>query len=191
MLDLVAAPEWTVESYLALEESSLERHEFVNGRIYPMAGGSYQHARIKDRFSRLVGNKLDGGPCEPTTSDVRVRIGENYVYPDVTIVCGEPEIEQDHGEHLLNPILIVEVTSPSTSDYDRGAKFRLYRSLPSLMEYLVFSQDEMFLEQHVRQGEAWVLLEFSSPDTPITLPSLQCQITLAEIYAKTQSDEGP
>jgi Uma2 family endonuclease len=120
---------------------------------------------------------------------MRVKVSPTglYTYPDVTVVCGEPEFEDAEVDTLLNPKVLVEVLSPSTADYDRGGKFTHYRRLPSLQEYVLISQDRPLVEHYVRQGrDEWLLTEQSSLQDTLILPSIQCQLPLPEIYLKVQ-----
>src|SRR5438270_3295621 len=107
-----------------------------------------------------------------------------YTYPDIAVVCGDAQFEDDQVDTLLNPTLIVEVLSPSTEAYDRGAKFGYYRQLPSLREYLLVAQDQMLLEHFVREDDGWLLTETTGPDAVVHLPSINCAVALAEVYRK-------
>ncbi|NOY28661.1 MAG: Uma2 family endonuclease, partial [Planctomycetes bacterium] len=143
----------------------------------------------------LVGElreKLRKGPCEVYPSDMRVKVDVTglYTYPDVVVVCDEPRFEDEHGDTLLNPTLLIEVLSESTESYDRGKKSGHYRRLTSLKEYLLVSQDEPHVEHYACQGDDhWLLTEATGTDTRIELPALQATIELSEVYARV-SFEG-
>jgi Uma2 family endonuclease len=133
-----------------------------------------------------LGNQLRGKGCETYLNEMRVKIPStnNYTYPDVTIVCGEDaELEDDEFDTLLNPILIVEVLSPSTENYDRGKKFQSYRTLASLREYVLVSQDKQQIEHYIRQDDGqWLLSDTTDIDAIVTLPSINCTLKLADVY---------
>jgi Uma2 family endonuclease len=136
--------------------------------------------------------QLKGTPCRVYPSDMRVRIPRkpSYKYPDVTVVCGRPEFEDERHDILLNPMLIVEVLSPSNEAYDRGAKFREYRTLDSLQEYLLISQDKPLIERYVRQEQTlfWTFSEVAGLDERLELSSIACELMLAEVYENVESD---
>ena len=143
---------YTYRDYLSLDEMSNVRLEFLNGQIYAMAGGTPDHARLSSRIIRTLGRQLEGGPCEPFTSDLRVRVLETGLatYPDVTVVCGDPEPDPDDRNAVVNPALVVEVTSDSTEDWDRGEKLDHYRRIPSLRTCVLVSHRERLVEVWAR-----------------------------------------
>jgi Uma2 family endonuclease len=184
---------WTREEYLAFERASEEKHEYLAGEIYAMVGASRQQNLIVVNIVTALGVQLKGRPCEIYASDMRVGIPAvgSYTYPDVTAVCGTPEFEDAEVDTLLNPTVIIEVLSPSTEMYDRGRKFQNYRTLASLKEYILVSQDTHRIEQFVRQeNEQWLLTDATGPDNRITLPSINCTLALADVYDKV-SFEAP
>lgn len=175
----------TPQEYLAKERQADFRSEFYRGEMFAMAGASREHARIKDNLARHAGNRLEGGPCEVYTSDLRVKISATglYTYPDVVVVCGEPQFEDEHVDTLLNPRVVVEVLSDSTERYDRGAKFGHYRQLPSVQEYLLVSQDSPLVERCVRQDDGtWTLKDFRGLDCTFEFASIPASVPLADIY---------
>jgi Uma2 family endonuclease len=177
----------TPEEYLALERGSELRHEYVDGQMVAMTGGSRNHALIVTNLGGELRQQLKGRACEVYTSDLRVQVSATglYTYPDVVVVCGEPRFEDPHLDTLLNPTVIIEVLSPTTEPYDRGRKFEQYRTLESLREYLLVSQDHPLVEQFLRQeADAWLFTEVSGLDQTVSLPSIECQVALAEIYHK-------
>lgn len=190
----VAEPRYTPEEYLAIERAAEERHEYVNGRIYALAGTSRAHSLIAGNLFGQIHQQLRGGPCEAHANDLRVKVSESglYTYPDVVAACGDVRFEDAQNDTLLNPLMIVEVLSPTTEAYDRGEKFAHYRRLESLQEYVLVSQDRMRVERHVRRGEEWVLTEYTDPDAVLDLPSINCRVTLRDIYDKVSlpDDDG-
>lgn len=192
-----AVKRYTVEEYLALERASETKHEYFDGEIFDMAGASRAHNRIAANLVQQLSNALDDSPCEVYPSDMRVKLPTGlYTYPDVSIVCSEPQFEGDRQDVLLNPMVIVEVLSPSTEAYDRGRKFRNYQTIESLREYVLVSQDRMQVEHFARRpgSDQWLLTTVDDPTGTITLPAIDCALSMAEIYAKVESieaDAGP
>jgi Uma2 family endonuclease len=183
----------TPEAYLAQERASEQKHEYFNGEIFAMAGGSLAHNRVSANLIREIDTRLLGGPCITYTSDQRVKVTatELYTYPDVVVVCGEPEFEAGGLDTLLNPTLLVEVLSPSTEAYDRGAKFGHFRRIPSLREYVVVSQDRARVERYWRNGEIWELTEFDGLDAQLSLTSVPGEIPLARLYDRVTLPDRP
>jgi Uma2 family endonuclease len=149
------APKLTEEQYLAIERAAERKSEFANGEMFAMSGGSLRRARLQLNLYGELHAALGGGSCEVLTSDLRVRVSatRTYTYPDVTVVRGQPLLLDTHQDVLLNPAAILEVLSPSTQGYDRGLKFQHYRTVESLKEYILVSQDKMWIEQDTRQPE--------------------------------------
>jgi len=170
-------------TYLAFERGSDEKHELWDGEVYAMTGASLAHNRIVRNLIHRLGAALEGSPCEALPSDMRVRIPsrERYVYPDVTIVCGPPELE-DGADVLLNPRTIIEVLSASTAAFDRGQKFAGYRSIPSLHEVVFVSQDDRQIECYTRQADhSWLLREYHGDDA-LPLQALAQLLPVSQIY---------
>jgi len=182
---------FTPQEYLALERKSETRSEYYNGEIFAMSGASREHNLISVNLLRDIGNQLEDRPCEAYTSDMRVSIEATglYTYPDVSVVCGEPRFQDLEVDTLLNPTVIVEVLSPTTEAYNRGVKFRHYRRIGSLREFVLISQDRMMVERFTRQGNDWVLSDMTDPDQVLKLESIGCQIPLGRIYAKVTFPE--
>lgn len=175
----------TEQEYLAKERRAEFRSEFYRGEMFAMAGARYEHNRVKDNISRLLGNALGKTPCFPLTSDMRVHIPATtlYTYPDVVVVCGKPEFQDQQHDVLLNPHVVIEVLSESTEKYDRGAKFQQYQHLTSLREYILVAQDEARVERYVRQANNdWLLTNFIGLDAVLTVHSVQASIPLRQIY---------
>lgn len=180
-------PRITPEEYLTLERKSLTKSEYLNGEIFAMSGFSREHNLICVNVSSVFHSQLRQRPCETYAGDMRVKVSPTglYTYPDVVVVCDEPQFEDAQVDTLLNPTLIVEVLSPSTEDYDRGTKFEHYRTLPSLQGYLLVSQDKIHIVHYIRQADAtWVLSETSRQEDHLRLPSIDCDLAVADIYAK-------
>jgi Uma2 family endonuclease len=165
----------TYAAYLAAEETSLVKHEYLRGEVFAMAGGTPTHARLAAALIGELRNALADRPCEVFTSDLRVRIDATDLstYPDVTVVCGDFQHSDIDRNAVINPILLVEVLSESTEAYDRGEKFAHYRRLPSLREYVLVSGTEPRLESYARNAAGeWVLHE-AGPGESLLLRSLE------------------
>jgi Uma2 family endonuclease len=178
---------YTPEEYLALERQAQCKSEYYAGEIFAMAGTSRWHNLIVTNVLRELSLQLKGRPCTTYPSDMRVKVSPTglYTYPDVTVVCGEAQFEDNQQDTLLNPTLIVEVLSESTEAYDRGGKFAHYRKLASLMEYVLITQTKPHIEHYVRQSDnRWLLAEADSLQDTLHLPSIDCHLALAEVYDK-------
>jgi Uma2 family endonuclease len=178
-------PRFTPEEYLALERQAEYRSEYFNGEIFAMAGASREHNLIIANVVASLHGQLKGKPCEVYPSDMRVKVTATglYTYPDVVVMCGEPQLEDQYGDTLLNPTLLVEVLSPSTEAYDRGEKSAHYRRLESVKEYVLITQDRYRVERYARQPDGqWLLLEVSDPDQTLHLGSIGCDLALVDIY---------
>jgi Uma2 family endonuclease len=182
-------PKMTAAEYLDWERQQVERHEFYDGEVFSQSGGTRRHSHIGANSIRSIGNLLEGHDCVVHGSGMRIHIEATgtYVYPDVSVVC--PPIEGEGDDVISNPVLVVEVLSPSTEDFDRGTKFGYYRQIPTLKDYLVISQDRARVEHHFRNdGELWSLRDVEGLDETLKLASIQMDLTLAEIYAKVEFD---
>lgn len=183
-------PKMTAAEFLDWERQQVERHEFYDGEVFSQAGGTRRHSLIATNTGRAIGNLLVGQKCEVHGSDMRIDIEAtgSYVYPDVSVVC--PPIEGQADDLISNPVLIVEVLSPSTEDFDRGTKFGYYRQIPSLRDYLVISQDQVRIEHHfLNEGELWSLRDVAGVDEVLHLASLNDDLPLAEVYSKVDFNE--
>jgi Uma2 family endonuclease len=180
-------PRLTPEEYLEIDRKSEVRHEYYNGRMYAMAGGKYNHARIAANLSAALITALKETPCGVASSDLRVSISHDglYTYPDIAVVCGEPVFSDTQQDTLTNPVLLIEVLSPSTEAYDRGFKATEYRKLASVQEYAFVSQSEPRIEVLRRQpGGGWLLSETAGLDATCRFESVGCDIALADVYDK-------
>lgn len=176
---------WTVEKYLAFERASEEKHEYLDGNVNLRAAVSARHNIILGNTLASLHAQLRKTPCTVYPSDMRLKVSKTglYTYPDISVVCDEPEFEDD--DILLNPVLIVEVLSPSTENYDRGKKFQHYRKLASFREYLLISQDSYRIEHYVYQNKnEWVLSDIVGVDSVVELTSINCRLALADVYEK-------
>jgi Uma2 family endonuclease len=177
----------TPEEYLAIERRNEYKSEYVDGEMVAMTGASRRHNLITVNITGQLYPQLRGRPCESYASEMRVRIPTThaYMYPDVVIVCGEPRLEDDYLDTLLNPTVLVEVPSESTERYDRGRKFDFYRTIESLAEYVLVAQDECRVEQYAKQPDGrWLLTDHRSPEDVVELPSIQCTLKLSDVYEK-------
>jgi Uma2 family endonuclease len=185
----------TLEEYRAIAEKAEERYEYCNGEMIVMSGGTATHSRITVEITTCLNISVRGTNFQVYNGDMRIWIPNfnHGTYADVLVVNGEPEFNDDRTDEILNPLLIVEVLSPSTEAYDRGDKFRKYRSIPSFCEYLVVSQTEPCVEQYLRleQGDRWQLQTYDQPDQIITLESLKVELPLQEIYRRVDFDPLP
>lgn len=182
---------FTPEEYLARERKALDKSEYRDGQIYTMPGASRKHNLITGNTFAELHVQLRNRVCEVYPSDMRVKVNSTgtYTYPDVVVVCEEPQFEDAHFDTLLNPTVLIEVLSPSTAAYDRGEKFASYQKLDSLCEYVLISQDRVRVEYYLRQQQTWDLTEFHSLSDVFQLVSIACELSLQAIYAKVQFSE--
>ena len=173
----------TREEYLTLEAMSQEKHEFYHGEIFAMVGGTFRHSRIKINLIASLHLKLRGKSCQLTDSDMRIETTSGLMtYPDVAIFCGAPELI-DNQRTLLNPVVIIEVLSPSTRGYDQDDKFRLYRSIATFREYLLIDSERVHIQQFHRSAtNEWILHELTDLTEIIYFTSIDESLSLAEIY---------
>jgi Uma2 family endonuclease len=175
----------TYAEYLAAEAVSDVRHEFLNGEVWAMAGGTPEHAALALAVGSELREALRGKPCRAFSADLRVRVVDTGLstYPDVTVVCGQLEAAPDDPDAVTNPIVLVEVLSESTEGYDRGAKAAHYRRIPSLREFVLVSQAEPRIEVHHRaESGRWELLE-ARPGETIELSSIGARLDVGAVYA--------
>ena len=175
------------EDYLRLEREAEFKHEYFAGEIRAMAGAGYAHNLICMNLGGEMRTQLRGKSCTVVGSDQRLQIlsGSAYVYPDLTVVCGKPEFnEEKKFDTLLNPTLLVEVLSPSTSSHDRGEKFMFYRQIPSLRQYLILDAQSVHAELYsLDELGRWVLTETRDLSAVLDLSSIACPVPLIEVYA--------
>ncbi len=179
----------TPEEYLAIERQAEYKSEYFNGEMFAMTGAGERHVLIVTNVVAELRGQLRQRPCTVYSTDLRVRVSPTglYTYPDVVVVCGQPQFADDQRDTLLNPTLIVEVLSESTKDYDRGGKFEHYRTLVSFSEYVLIAQDRYHVEHFVRQSDnRWLLSETNRLEDTIRLSSVGCDLALAEVYDKVE-----
>lgn len=173
----------TVEEYLAYEQADGIKYEYIDGEIYAMSGGTGTHSTIAANCIGELRAGLRKGNCRVLTSDMKVKITDiKYVYPDFTVVCGEPTFSDEKETMLVNPTFVAEVMSPSSVDYDSGTKANFYRSLPSVQIYLLLDQERPFAQVFTRHEAGWLLREYEGLDTVITIEEIACVLEMREVY---------
>jgi len=168
-----------------MERQSDIRHEYLNGEVFAMTSASLRHNTIVSNLAGILYVQLRGRPCRAYVADLRLRVTKTglYTYPDLVVVCGEPQLADAHLDTLLNPTLIVEVLSPSTEATDRGRKFAHYRMIESLAEVVLVSQERVQVERFSRQPEGgWLLFDASRLEDRLQLASIACELPLADVY---------
>ena len=184
-----AAPKhlYSIEEYLEIEEKSLEKMEYHDGEIFAMAGGSPNHSLLGNNIGIALGIALrkKGKPCRTYNSDLKIAISERkFLYPDASVVCGKVETFPNMPQGIKNPLLLVEVLSDSTENYDRGSKFQAYQQLDSLQEYLLISQDKVLVEVFFKPKNTafWYYQAYKNLNEIIELKSIEVEISLEDIY---------
>ena len=165
------------------------RNEYRNGEIVPMAGGLPNHNRVTLNVASVLNFAFKGKPYEVFAMDQRLWIPKKriHTYPDVMVIQGQLELQTGRKDTVMNPLLIVEVLSKSTADYDREKKFRAYRSIPSFQEYVLIDQYSQHIDQYVKVGEKkWNLQEYDETDSVVKLVTIDLEITIADIYDKVE-----
>ena len=178
---------YSPQEYLELEVNSEIRHEYINGLIIPMTGGTPNHNQLALNFSGTLNYLLKRQPYQVFVTDQRLWIPSRkiHTYPDIMVVKNPLEYEEGRKDTLVNPVMIAEVLSKSTKSYDRDEKFAAYRTIPSLQEYILIDQYTMHIEQYFKtDNNKWIFSEFTDGDSRLNLSSIPCQILLADIYDK-------
>ncbi len=173
------------ETYLEQERAATEKHEYYKGEIFAMSRASLKHNVIFSNLLTDIGYKLKGKKCRPFGSDLRIHIPKNtlYTYPDISIICGDPELTDDHFDTATNPAVIIELLSKSTRNYDKGEKFTLYRDIESLQEYILVDTEKIYVEKHIRNTDnSWQLTDYRLLENSFVIDSVQISISLADIY---------
>ena len=186
MSNALARKQYTVNEYLDFEEHSRQRHEYMDGEIVAMAGASRRHSRIATNIGGELYQQLKKKRCEVHYGDLRLRVRKtHYVYGDVAVFCGEPELEvYKYTETLLNPKVIFEVLSKSTEARDRGDKASDYRQIESLTDYFLVAQNRVHIEYYSRQKDgSWKLLEYRKLEDAIRLSSISAELGVSDVYA--------
>jgi Uma2 family endonuclease len=177
----------TPEQYLYRERNAEFRSEYFHGEMFAMAGASANHNLIVGNCVQTIGQQLKKKPCRVYPSDLKLRIQATglYTYPDLSVVCGEPQLESDQGDVLLNPVVLIEVLSDSTEAYDRGKKFEHYRTIPSLKHYILIAQDRYSIDCFTWTPDgSWSLTASQSATGTIELAAIDSQLSAAEVYDK-------
>jgi Uma2 family endonuclease len=175
-------PTMSPEAYFAWEAQQREKHEYIDGQIYAMSGGSVNHSRIAVRLTTLCANHLESSSCETGNSDLRVNIAgtSNYTYPDASVTCDDRD--KTTTQYITYPCLIVEVLSSSTESYDRGGKFRMYRHNPVLTDYLLVSSTSIEIDlYHKNDIGEWIIINYQAGDT-IELKSINLSFPIEQLY---------
>jgi Uma2 family endonuclease len=176
------APQLTPQEYFIWEEQQLEKHEYINGEVYAMTGGSVNHGRIAIRFTAMFDSHLQNTVCITGNSDIKVNIfgSNNYTYPDASVTCDVRD--QTTTQYITYPCLIVEVLSKTTEAYDRGGKFRMYRQNPALIDYLLVSSTSVEIDlYHKNDAGDWLIINYKPGDT-IELKSINLNFPIEKIY---------
>jgi Uma2 family endonuclease len=184
----------TPEQYLEIERKAEYKSEYYRGEMFAMAGGSLAQNRLASAIIGELRQQLRRGPCEVFGSDMKVAIPATglYAYPDACVCCGGPQLLDGCNDTLLNPVLIVEVLSPSTEAYDRGAKFKHYRTIGSLREYLLIASECIDVELRRLQPDGeWILRSADRLEDVIELQSIGCRLALSDLYEKVEFGERP
>lgn len=181
--------DWTIEEYLAMENAADEKHEYYQGEVFAMSGAKIQHNIIVRNVFISLGVKLKGKSCQPFGSDFRIHIPSNtlFTYPDVSVFCGEVETLNNDEWNALNPTVLIEVLSPSTKSYDRGNKFKLYRDIASLKEYILIDSTSINIEAFtINDAGNWELRELKNVNDSLRLSSIKTELSVADIYEGTK-----
>ncbi len=175
----------SIEEFLEMENAADEKHEYYKGEIFAMSGAKVPHNTIATNFLGTLINKLKGKKCKPFNSDQRIHIPSNtlFTYPDISIICGEIITLNDDDYNVLNPTVIIEVLSKSTKNYDRGEKFKLYRDIASLKEYMLVDSESIHIEIfRLNENGHWELEEYNSLTNTVSIKAIDETVSLSEIY---------
>lgn len=175
----------TTDQYFTLEEGSDVKHEYYRGAIYAMTGGTARHNLIVANIIALLHGQLRGTPCHVFPSDLRLKIESAglYTYPDISVICGPILYAENRQDTVTNPIVLIEILSPSTENYDRGKKFEHYRTIETLQEYIVVAQDRIHIEHYIRQDDhRWLLVDFFAADQVVHAGSIHCTLSVELVY---------
>ncbi len=182
-------PYYTLAEYLKMEQSSEYKNEYFRGEIFQMAGGTVSHNRIIFNLSGLLYQKLIGSACEAFNSDMRLLVEPNglYTYPDLMVTCGPLELAPGRTDTIINPLVIIEVLSTSTAEYDRTDKFELYKALDTLQNYLLVDQHRAYIQCFWRvagEPRRWTVETYRHLNESLKLPALDVSLGLKEIYSR-------
>ena len=184
----LAIPRMSVEEYLAIDREAEVKSEFHDGEMFPIDSVSLAHSTIVANTTRRAAEELDGKPCRVLRQPLRVRVTPaRFVYPDLLVICGQPEMTDEVQDTITNPKVIIEVLSPSTGGYDYGPKFEFYRKLPSFVEYLLIKQDQPKIEVFRKVGGArWELSTYEGLETVVPIESIRINLRLSDVYADVE-----
>jgi Uma2 family endonuclease len=175
----------SIEEYLEMENASTEKHEYYKGEIFDMSGAKMPHNRISSNLLIALGSKLKGKKCQPYGSDARIHVESNtlFTYPDISIICGEVITLNNDDYNVLNPTVIIEVLSKSTKNYDRGEKFKLYRDIATLKEYILVDPESTDIEIfRLNENGHWELEEYKSLTDTVIIKSIDETVLVSDIY---------
>ena len=179
----------SIEAYLEMENAAVEKHEYYRGEVFAMSGAKVPHNTICVNILVALGQKLRGKKCKPYNSDQRIHIPSNtlFTYPDISIVCGEIITLNNDEYNVLNPSVIIEVLSKSTKNYDRGEKFKLYRDIPTLKEYILVDSESLHIEVfRLNENNHWELEEYKDLKGHLRVMTIAEDISLTEIYERVR-----
>ncbi len=182
---------YTHQEYLKLEGQASEKSEYYHGEIVAMAGASWKHSQISGNLFRIIGNAIEDKPCHVAMGDLKVWLEERdyYTYPDIMVICGEPEFVGERTDMVTNPVVIIEVLSKSTAEYDRSDKLHASFTLASLQEYVLIDQYRMKVEYFRRKDQLWELRVFTKAEESLGLKSIGVDIPLSQIYRQVKWEE--
>lgn len=180
---------FTIEEYLEMENASVEKHEYYKGEIFAMSGAKMPHNKIVSNLHYHLRTKLEGQPCQPYSSDVRIYIEKNtlFTYPDITIICGDEETLDKDEISVVNPVVLFEVLSPSTAGYDKGEKFELYKEIPTLKGYILVDSRSVKVQVFALNTNGnWESTEYQDINDVLEIPFIGVSLTLKEIYERSK-----
>lgn len=175
----------TLEEYMEMENASDEKHEYYKGEVFAMAGAKLPHNIVAGNLYYQLRHKLKGSPCQPYNSDTRLHIPNNTLvtYPDITVICGEPDTLNDDNMTVLNPSVLIEVLSPSTAEYNKGKKFMMYRDIPTLKDYIMADPAKRTVEcWFINPSGFWQQQVYTLADDTFLINSLQLELAIADVF---------
>jgi Uma2 family endonuclease len=185
----------TEQEYIDFERANTMKHEYYDGHVYAMTGASRIHNLIAGNTLASLHGQLRQKPCQIFPSDMRIKVQQTglYTYPDLVIICGEPQFTDDALDTLLNPLVLIEILSPSTERYDRGMKSQHYRTIETLQSYILIAQDHYHIEHYSRQDNGrWLLQEAHGIEAHIAIPSIESTLLFKDVYEKVDmTSENP
>ena len=179
----------SIEEYLEIENASPEKHEYYRGEVFAMSGAKVPHVRITDNILTALKHKLKGKPCQPFGSDLRIHVEANtlFTYPDISIICGDIISLNNDDYNVINPSVLIEVLSKSTRNYDRGEKFKLYRDIPTLKEYVLVDSEVVAVEIfRLNANHHWELEEYNNTIEGFEIHAINTSLSFAEVYEGTK-----